>query len=443
MIEIPEFLIRFPEGSVLNDGVDFYCETSPVTPQPQAGVIAMIVLGATVMGRRFVTKPGGNYPSLYAVYVALTSTGKQHFGTVLRHLLRIATIENKPMFERLMGGDGYTSDGGIITTLRKKPCHLTILDELGIYLQSVKNNQNHLQTDVRRTLMALWSSLHDIWTPKSYSEETKREPKAEWYCRHPAISIMAMTTPSTLYKNLNKRDVTDGFLPRFLIAESLIRADDIEYRPVDPIEDVKRPNRLIKWMEKCATAYDANGDQASSNTAMGPPNPVRIALDESCLPILKEYEKRIKSYRQDYEEDIYSIFGKSYEMAMRVSLIVAVSCGSDRILPVHLKWSIKLVDYYSRQTANRLFTSMDITTFQRHCQEIFKIIDDGGSNGATMAEIRRKYKDAGSWAAESKYEQALMTTIKADFHVVLEPRKHQTAGRPTDAYVAESRLEQS
>jgi hypothetical protein len=134
---VPENLLSVP--GILQDVVNYYTVTA-IKPQPQFAVQAAIAYGSVVMGRRWVTDQR-NFSSLYFLNIGETGSGKEHSKTVLEELLEEAGLEE------LIGPAGYTSAAGVISTLTKKPTHVSVVDELGRQLKSAAAKGNQHKAD--------------------------------------------------------------------------------------------------------------------------------------------------------------------------------------------------------------------------------------------------------------------------------------------------------
>ena len=427
--DIPGEILSIP--GVLQEVVEYYNNTA-IKPQPQFAVAAAIILGATVMGRRYCTDVK-NYTSLYIVLVSRTSTGKEHGKWVTDELLTAAGLPS------LIGSGGYTSSGGVISALLTKPCHLAVIDELGRVMKSTNMDGNSNKMDVHTVFMELFGRLDGVFRPPQYStltlSENQRKELANRDVSHPALSLLAMTTPSTLYQALNSSFVKDGFLPRFIIVESKIRERQLT-RMVKPI---KPPIRVLDWMKKCASTVGSSGNVSNVVTAQLPPSPKMIPFNSDCIPLLEEYETELNRLMDQYEDvGLDGMFGKSRELAQRISLIVAVSCGSSKIKSEHVKWAISFVDYYNRQTVNRLSTCMSDSQFEAEIKEVYSIISNGGAKGATHRELERKSR-LFRGMDEAKATK-VMNKVMHFYGVQLVDVPHEGAGAPRRAFVAEEFL---
>jgi len=361
--DIPEELLKIP--GILQKVIDFYMVTA-IKPQKQFAVLTALMVGSNVMGRRFVTDQE-NWSTLYVIAVGGSSCGKEDTNKVQQKIFHAAGLEN------YIGGGGYTSTGAVISALLFKPCHMAVIDEVGRLIKSTEKDSNSNKIDAQTTLMTLFGCQNGIYRPQQYSllkyAVDKRSQLNSLFVVHPALSVLGMTTPTTLYESVNSSYIIDGFLSRFIIVQTSI--DDMKSQRIKPIS----PDRdLINWMKDCAkTNIPKPGENlvVLIEAAESAPNPKVIPFTEAAYLLTEKYEDTITELKKEYGKKLAPIFGKSREIAMKVSLIIAMSCQSDKIKPEHFEWAEKFVTYYTKQTADNLFIHVSDSTFEGACKQVF------------------------------------------------------------------------
>lgn len=421
-VSIPEKLLSIP--GILQDVVEYYNTTAP-KQQPQFAVQAALALGSTVMGRRWRTDQF-NYPSLYFLNVGKSSTGKEHAKRVIENLLTDAGIDY------LIGPSGYTSAGGVLSALIERPCHISIIDELGRLMESSQRAGNSNHIDAQTTLMEAFGRLDGIIRAQGYSSMTltksQREDEGVKQIHRPALTILSMTTPSTLYSAISSKYVTSGFIPRFIIVES-----DIGRQLGRLIKETPPSPRLLSWMKKCATTQEETGNLVSDFGPRNPPAPKIIMFDPECWTLLKKYDQELLNGMNENEKyGLDEMYGKSKEIAQRVALIVAVSCESDTVKPDHVEWAINYVRFYNIQTINRLKSIMSDSVFEAACKEVLEVVSKNGIRGATLREISRGSKLYRGM--DPKQRKGLFDVLKTDHGV--ESASIPGVGAPRMAYVS-------
>jgi hypothetical protein len=424
IVKTPQELLSVP--GILQDVVDYYNTTAPKL-QPQFAVQCALALGSVVMGRRFITDQR-NYSSLYFVNVGKSSTGKEHTKTVIEELLFDAGLD------ALIGPSGYTSSGGVLSSLIEHPCHVSVIDELGRLMESTKHSKSSNGMDAQTMIMEAFGRLDGVLRSQGYSTMTanaKNKETGPRYVKHPALTIIAMTTPSTLYSALSSKYIESGFIPRFIIVET-----EIGRRPSRKIVPTSPSERLLTWMRKCARSKSSEENNIDDLGPLLPPDPITIPFDTSCEKTLEEYDIELLKNMDNSEYDKMDVmFGRSKEIAQRVALILAVSCGSEKIMPLHLDWAINYIRFYNNQTVTRLKSVMSDSDFEAVCKEVFEIIERAGSKGATDREISR---ECSLMRARDKKERTkVMETLEDDRGIQLCDIHQKGAGRKRTAWVIE------
>lgn len=418
--DIPEHLLSVP--GVLNDVVTYYSTTAP-KDQPQFAVQAALAFGATVMGRRWVTDQD-NMTSLFFVNVGKSAAGKEHVKKAIERCLEAANLDH------LIGPSGYTSAAGLMSALRDQPNHISIIDELGRVLASSQAQGNYNKADAQTLLMEVWGRQTSTLRPQGYSTGTLSKDQKDALAkivRHPSLTLMTMTTPSTFYETLSGRYVADGFLGRFLIVESHIgRQEDRPVRRNQPISE-----RLIQWAKDHASAHDGNLDADSAET---PPAPVEIPFDPSCAPLLKQCTREMIAAMDDHERHgLEAMFGRTKEIAHRLALIVARSNGHDRIMPEDLQWSIDYATFYARRTVAALIRTMSDGPFDAACKAVFAQIEGAGIRGVTERELARSVPAFRNM--EPRKRKEVMEALASDKGITCRNLNEGQRGKPRFAWL--------
>ena len=424
---LPDCLTSIP--GILQEVVDYYNKTAK-KPQPQFAVSAALTLGSVIMGRRHVTDQN-NYTSLYVANLGKTSAGKEHSITVIEEILNRAGID-----EQLMGPPGYHSAGAVFTALENQPCHLAIIDEMGIHFQSNNLSGNSNKLDAQRATMEAFGRLGGVLRPMGYSKQTlTKEQKAKTEQKsihHPAITMIGMSTPDTIYDNINLESIASGFIPRFIFVESVVGRQKSRRLGKKP----EPSNDLIKWVRECFTAHEDVGNLSSDFGAQSPPDPVLIPFEPEALDLLDEYEEHVMKRQNELDgQKLAGLLGKTVEIAHRVALIVAVSEGHTCIYSEDTEWAINFVDYYSVQTEINMKKRVYGTDFEAACKSVAEYVTDCGVKGATEYEIIRachKYR-----GLEPFKRTAVIQVLPSDYDIRFVNISHGTkGGRPRQAFIS-------
>lgn len=417
---IPSDLLTVP--GILSEAVDYYNATAP-KPQPQFAVQCALAFGSAVMGRRWVTDQS-NMSSLYFVNVAKSASGKEHVKTALERLLEAAQLE------KLIGPSGYTSASGVFSALVDQPAHITIMDELGRTLQSSQSAGNHHKMDAQTIIMEVFGRQTSTLRPQGYSKMGMTKSQAAEYekiVKSPSLTIMAMTTPSTLYENLSSRYVKDGFLGRFIIVES-----HIGRQPSGIIGQDKPPESLIEWAKACAEARDGDLGQ---DTYDNPPAPVTVPFERGCFDMLRACDADMIGLMDDFEaHGMEAMFGRTKEIAQRISLIVAVSKGEERISRDSLQWAIDYATFYALRTVNALQRAMSDGPFEAVCKAVFEKIERAGLRGMTERDLSVSVRAFAN--LEPRKRKEVLEALVEDKGIACRNANSGQRGRPRMAWFA-------
>ena len=420
--DIPEHLLNVP--GVLSHVVNYYKTTAP-KDQPQFAVQAALAFGATVMGRRWVTDMD-NMSSLYFVNVGKSAAGKEHVKKVIERCLEAAHLDH------LIGPSGYTSAAGVMSALRDQPSHISIIDELGRVLASSQTQGNHHKADAQTLMMEVWGRQTSTLRPQGYSTGTlSKDQKAalSQFVRHPSLTLMTMTTPSTFYETLSQRYVSDGFLGRFLIVESHIgRQTSRAVRRVEPSD------HIIEWARDHATACAGDLDVDSPDI---PPAPVEVPFAPECHAMLHACDADMVAEMDAHERyGMEAMFGRTKEIAHRLALIVARSQGHDAIQPGDLQWAIDYATFYARRTVEALRKTMAEGPFEAACKAVHRKIEEAGSQGVTERELALGVRVFANM--EPRRRKEVMEALAADKGVSCVNLNEGKRGRPRWAWLAEA-----
>lgn len=297
---------------VLGEIQQYYNDTAKI-PQPMFACQTAFGIVSLILGRRFKTV-FNDFSSLYFLNIAPTACGKEHIKFVTETILKACNMDH------LLAGDGYTSAGAVISTLKEKPVHMTIIDELGIYLEATVNKNNHIGKSANTALMECIGRLNGEVRSKNYSTHGTSSTKTAESILHPAITLQSMTTPSTFYDNLSLKMIKDGFFGRFITHHSKmprIAPLRVRSKPV--------PQSIIQWVKDINDRVnDRLGLFHGNSTTIG--DIIEIDVSHNAEDLHKSFSSLMVDYMNDFEKyGIEGIIGRVGEFAGRLSLIVALS----------------------------------------------------------------------------------------------------------------------
>lgn len=371
--------MKRPAG-ILGDIVDYYHATSG-NAQNGFAIQAALAVCSIILGRSYKTSLE-NYSSLYLLNVAKSGTGKEHAKTVIEKILYQAGLGH------LIAGDGYTSAGAVFSTLLDRPKHISVIDEFGRYLEAGRDLQkgSHHQREANTKLMEAIGRCHLIMRPPSYSSMTLKKEAADAIknrqVHNPAITLLTMTTPDTLFQTLDMGAIKDGFINRFIISISDAERSVRRHKP--PI-DV--PDRIIRW------AHDVSARSDKLHISSEPAAPVTLEFTNEALEAQLDFQKFCIDTANYLEKfGMSELTGRSNEMAMRLSLIHALSRNphAKEIALQDIEWGIEYIRHCLDRTIEKLKISISHSGFEHDKKEILADLRARGADGITWRDMQKQ-----------------------------------------------------
>lgn len=372
--ESPEF--KLP--GVLGEVVDWINATSR-KPQPAFAIQAALAFGATIMGRRYVT-PQRNWPSLYFLNIGKSASGKEHAKWAIESLLEASDLT------RLIGPAGYTSDSGALSALHRCPSHVAVIDEFGKVLESASVKHGARAASTLRFLMEAWGRCDGTIRPQGYStfgmSAADIEKVEARTVRNPALTLLAMTTPESFFDSIGSAAARDGFLNRFLIVES-----EVGRQPGRHVDSPPVPVSVVEWAKR---THDTGGIVNPDMTPDMVPTPVEVKFSKPALDAFKAFEVECIGMMDAHDESgLSEMFGRSNEIAMRMSLILAVGDSAPVIGSEHAELAIRYVRHHATRTVERLRTAVADSEFEAAKNQVYELILKSGERGLAEWELEK------------------------------------------------------
>jgi len=370
---------------ILGEGVAWMLETAK-KPQSVYAVQTMLGLGSVVMGRLYETNHH-NFSSLFFLSIGKSATGKEYIKKTTETILEAAELGH------LIGPPSYTSEAGALSALLAKPTHISIQDELGKVLEANKNDKSGMKREVTRFLMETWGRCDGTLRPLGYSTAGLSADQAKAmesrYVLRPALTYVAMTTPGTFLEAIDDRSVMDGFLNRFLIANSYAQRVPSNFNQV-----TAPPADLVAW---CKAVRDSNpgGGNLRQHSAGLPgnlaPKQVMMAFDSQAEGLIRDFDAECINRMDSLESDgLAEMFGRTNEISMKLALIVAKSCGSSMIRADHLRWSQDYARHCATEACSMLRDGLFNSEYDAALKDVERLVREATTKGMTPRDLRRK-----------------------------------------------------
>jgi len=318
------------------------------------------------------------------------------------------------------------------------PSHITVIDEIGRYLDAVKTDKNNHLTDAQTQMMEIFGRAGKPHFKAQYATlnltQAHRDAVNENpYVMSPSLTVVGMSVPGRFYEALTSREIVDGFLPRYLVVET----ESGRIAGIRKKRNVEISGDLIEWMKDCAYAMGESAEEPSGGAEVKPPqylndptlvpNPVVIRITDSAMRVLDEFDDELIKRANYLEHDgIGELLGKTREITHRIALIVAVSDESEEILECHAQWAVDYVKYYTYQMVDKVKLRVANSDFEIACKQVCVAIKSAGPMGLTLRDLSKKsplYR-----GMDDRKRTDIITVLKDDGEIV--PVEFKTAGRP-------------
>jgi hypothetical protein len=425
---VPEHLLRIP--GVLGLGVNWMLDNSK-KPQPIYAVQTMIALGATVLGRRYCTDHQ-NWPSLFLPVLGLSATGKESIKSSIERVL------NESGLSKLIGPSRYTSDSGLISSLIHKPSHLCVSDEVGKVLSAAAEPNNSNARTMLRQMMEVWGRCDDTVQPIGYATAGLTKEAADHLngrlIHKPALTFVGLSTPDTFYEALTRSSLIDGFINRMLIVECREMRKPSVFKPKTDV-----PGELVNWCQnKFNQGITINGQfiQIDDVADQEPSNVVVIPFSGEAMARVRAFDAWcIEQQNELQSEGMAEMYGRTNEIAMRLSLIVAVSCGSERIELEHLDWAISYVAYWTREMVEQARFRVSDGVMDAAMKDVERLLMKAGDSGLSLRDLRKRSRRMAALPLRGQID--VLQMLKADQIIEMRQVKTRTKPRDTWFYVGE------
>jgi hypothetical protein len=210
---IDEALTHVP--GVLGEMIDFIT-ASARRPNRRLALAVSLGLCGTLTGRRMASPTGLN-THLYVAITYPTGGGKQHVIDAASRILSAAKLE------RHIGPPDFSSYQALIDHVMQQPASLCCIDEFGAFLNRIISSHGSHENNIPREMMTLWGKSYDA---PYMTQRMRQQASVPIYA--PTLSICGFSTPAQFYAALKSRDVTSGFLNRFLVLDGGARVEEVE-----------------------------------------------------------------------------------------------------------------------------------------------------------------------------------------------------------------------
>lgn len=316
--------LDFPQGMV-GDMARFIYDSAP-RPVREIAITSALGLMAGICGSAY--NISGSGLNLYIMMLAGTGTGKEALSTGINKLMtRLAA--GVPSARNFIGAAHVASPQALMASLAENRCCVSIIGEAGLWMRTLSDPYApaHILGQRRLYLELYGRSGKDAeLQPSIYADKAKNLKSI----KQPAYSILAESTQTRFFENVNASLIAEGFIPRWLI---------VEYKgkrvPMNEDHDKVAPSPVL--LTTMATMVKHVNDMMEAFLVTN----VEMMNDD-----VKENVRAFnvycdKQHNDADDEAIKDIWTRAYMKALRVAALLAVGKNvvNPRIDAADWEWS--------------------------------------------------------------------------------------------------------
>jgi hypothetical protein len=351
--------------------------------QPTMALFNSLAGLSTVYGRKFAYRDRTR-TNLYVLCLAGTATGKDHSRKQIKALM------SKCGHNKLMMGETFNSEPGMLRALKDSPRRLAQVDEFGQFLGVVSgNNATSFQAGIQGALLKFYSSSGSIYNGADYADQT-REPVVISY---PSLSVYGTTTLVDFQRSLTDTNMANGFINRFItvpIFRPNMKAQDTDNTPP--------PSRLLDvFSEHCDFSptevnFGNASDLDSGLVTAAAYNNVQCAMaPREALQDCFDYQQNILQ-KANMGNDLANLWGRYFENIAKISMIKALSRDVVRpdIKMEDVEWARGILDWSLGQTALMIKEHASNSYIEGEIKKVLSLIKKSGEDGIAHRDLTRK-----------------------------------------------------
>lgn len=350
---------------ILSGFVSSFCSLVVASSKSRVDCISLggaLTLLSAICSNRF--RVSSTWPNLYALNIAPSGAGK----TAPQELVkRILTGTG------LIGSSNYRSGPSMYSYLPYMQERVDLIDEASMLFRAIRSGSTW-QAEMQEILCTLFSCSNSYFAGSTIKGPSGAKVRSmnDGACYNPCINILASTTPAGFRESFDKTMSVKGLLPRFLIFN---QHDPGTWKPYvgfkefeSDISDLRSFCDELLRIEKRVLIDTTGADLEKGEQNIGKKyDPYDFPLSPSAKDLLLNFDRHYFDLaRKDDSELEAPFFNRFYELAVKLSLLLAVSDSKTEI------------DVSAAQTA------IDIVEMQYHNSHLLR--SDLVSHGANRHE---------------------------------------------------------
>ncbi len=399
-----------------------WINASSIRKQPVLALGAAIAAVSTILGRKVQTTTGLR-SNIYILGVGETGCGKERARQAIKKLFAAINEENRI-------GESFASDSAVETAVINDPACLYMIDEIGHFLGTVKNDQTPSYVKaILPILLRMYSASEGTYRRRTFADPKRNAEDQSPIIDQPCLSIYGTTVPGNLYDNLSKKHASDGFLSRLLVFES----QDPDPAALLPDKSARAvPPGLVAGFKRWADAK-CNPNEVG-NLGEEYPDPLEVETTKEAWSVFDGLELRMREKRgavraQGGDQGPYT---RVWATAQKLALIRAcgVKLDAPEVTADDARWGCALASLLTEQFLARVGDTVSENKTEEVCNRFLEIVRKAGGDGVSKNAITRQSR----WARPQEQRDALATLEEGG---QIRSEQEQTKGRARTKYYAE------
>ena len=161
----------------------------------------------------------------------------------------------------------------------------------------------------------------------------------------------------------------------------------------EDIKKVKITDSLLKWINYYRNHSNSDDDgDFTENSAAAPDDATVVPFSKQAKKLLRKIDAYCLARMKELDKHGMSgLYGRTREIIMRISLIVALSCDSEEIELSHVEWARDYVFYHTSKMEDRATTTMGMSETQQNVEKCMAVIErmsaDPEKLGSSVREL--------------------------------------------------------
>ena len=265
------------------------------------------------------------------------------------------------------------------------------MDEFGKRLESISKASNSNKEDALQVLMETWGRCHGTIRPDNYSMMTltqkQQEEALDRSTIKPAITLIGMSVPRNFYGALSTGRIVDGFLNRFIVAES--KLPRVVGRMVPFVEP---SHNILEWVRDVRATNNEMEQIARDNSEVDFKQRL-VTFDDDSKNLLNTLAYELVEQQNKLEKDgLEVLLSRTREKAMRLALICALADNPyARVVKGDItKWAIDYVYYYDQVMVATCEDKVAGSEMESRIKQVLSFIRTQGEMGISRRDIDRR-----------------------------------------------------